>query len=73
MELFGSISEVKESNRYLRSTNAQGFGVYALGSDKYIAGGIGLGYGYRFLFLDKNWCWKHNLECAPILTPTSYF
>ena len=53
LELFGSISEVVESDRFIRVTNPEGFGVYERGENKYTAGGLGLGYGYRFLLLDK--------------------
>lgn len=53
MELFGSISQVDETNRFLRTTNVQGFGVYELGVNGYTAGGLGMGYGYRFLLLEN--------------------
>lgn len=52
LELFGSLSQVTESGRFLRNTNSEGFGVYERGESNYTAGGLGIGYGYRFLFLD---------------------
>lgn len=55
LELFGSLSQVTESGRFLRTTNSAGFGVYARGENSYTAGGLGIGYGYRFLLFDKRW------------------
>ncbi len=52
LEVFGSLSEVEESGRYVRSTNGQGYGVYNIDTRVYTVGGLGIGYGYRFLFLD---------------------
>lgn len=52
LETFGSISGVDESGSLVRSNNDQGYGVYSLGTESYIRGGLGIGYGYRFLFLD---------------------
>lgn len=53
LELFGSLSEVVESGRFIRRTNSEGLGVYERGENTYTAGGLGIGYGYRFLLLDK--------------------
>ena len=53
LELFGSLSQVTESDRFMRITNSEGFGVYKRGEKEYTAGGLGIGYGYRFLLLDK--------------------
>jgi len=53
LELFGSMSQVVESDRFIRNTNPEGFGVYEKGENKYTAGGLGIGYGYRFLMLDR--------------------
>ncbi|WP_276168972.1 DUF3575 domain-containing protein [Zobellia alginiliquefaciens] len=50
-EIFGSISEVDETGRYVRTINDQGYGVYAIGTKTYTVGGLGTGYGYRFLFV----------------------
>lgn len=53
LELFGSLSQVTESGRFLRTTNPEGFGVYRRGETTYTAGGLGIGYGYRFFLLDR--------------------
>ncbi|MFS4492466.1 DUF3575 domain-containing protein [Maribacter sp. 2308TA10-17] len=53
VELFGSISQVEETGRVVRTVNDAGFGVYQIGTKTYSVGGLGAGYGYRFLFLDK--------------------
>ncbi len=53
VELFGSLSEVEETGRYIRSTNQAGYGVYTIGTKTYTAGGLGAGYGYRFLLFEK--------------------
>jgi len=53
LELFGSLSQVVESDRFIRTNNSEGFGVYERGENKYTAGGLGIGYGYRFLLLDR--------------------
>jgi len=55
LELFGSISNVEESNSFVRNTNEEGFGVYELGTNEYTAGGLGIGYGYRFLLPNNKW------------------
>ncbi|MFS4468800.1 hypothetical protein [Maribacter sp. 2210JD10-5] len=53
IELFGSLSQVTESRRFVRNTNVEGFGVYERGIEEYTVGGLGFGYGYRFLLLEK--------------------
>lgn len=53
VEIFGSISEVVESGRYVRTTNAADYGVYHQGTKVYYVGGLGTGYGYRFLLMDE--------------------
>lgn len=53
LELFGSLSQVTESGRFLRTTNSNGFGVYRRGENTYTAGGLGIGYGYRWFLLDR--------------------
>ncbi|MEP3208970.1 MAG: DUF3575 domain-containing protein [Maribacter sp.] len=53
LELFGSLSRVTASGRFVRNTNTAGFGVYEPGETDYTAGGLGIGYGYRFLLLNK--------------------
>lgn len=53
LELFGSLSQVTESGRFVRNTNSEGFGVYERSEVDYTAGGLGIGYGYRFLLLDN--------------------
>lgn len=53
VELFGSVSQVDETGRLVRTVNEAGFGVYSIGIKTYTVGGLGAGYGYRFLFLDK--------------------
>ncbi|CAM4126278.1 DUF3575 domain-containing protein [Zobellia nedashkovskayae] len=50
-EVFGSISQVEQTGGYVRNVNDQGYGVYVIGSENYIVGGLGTGYGYRFLFM----------------------
>lgn len=55
LEVFGSLSGVDETGRLVRSINEQGFGVYDLGTESYVRGGLGVGYGYRFLFLEGRW------------------
>lgn len=50
LEVFGSLSQVEESGRYLRHVNQEGYGVYSVGSKSFSVGGLGVGYGYRFLF-----------------------
>ncbi|MBC6997696.1 DUF3575 domain-containing protein [Cytophaga sp. FL35] len=52
LEIFGSLSEVEESGRYIRHVNEEGYGVYTIGTKTFIVGGLGIGYGYRFLFLE---------------------
>lgn len=52
VEVFGSISEVEESGRYIRTINTEGYGVYDIGTKVNSIGGLGMGYGYRFLFLN---------------------
>lgn len=53
VELFGSLSGVEESGRFIRSTNGAGYGVYSIGTKSYTVGGLGAGYGYRFLLCEK--------------------
>ena len=53
LELFGSLTRVKESGRFVRSTNTDGFGVYNRENRVLSLGGMGIGYGYRFLLLQK--------------------
>lgn len=53
LELFGSINESKETDRYVRSNNEEGYGVYNKGILNTNHIGLGAGYGYRFL-LAKN-------------------
>ncbi len=52
LEIFGSISGVEESGRYIRSVNPEGFGVYDIGVKSFTRGGFGMGYAYRFLFME---------------------
>lgn len=52
LELFGSLSQVEESGRFVRSTNAAGFGIYNRETRSLSLGGLGIGYGYRFLLLE---------------------
>lgn len=53
VELFGSLGEVEERDRNVRTINEEGYGVYSLGVKDYTVGGLGVGYGYRFLFLNN--------------------
>jgi len=53
LELFGSLSRIEESGRFLRSTNPEGFGVYNRENRLLTLGGLGFGYGYRFLLKEK--------------------
>lgn len=53
LELFMSINGGEESDRAIRITNSQGFGVYVIGTEEVTNVGLGGAYGYRFLLLEK--------------------
>jgi hypothetical protein len=61
LEVFGSISDVEESDIFVRNTNEEGFGVYEQGTNSYTAGGFGFGYGYRFLLPNNKWVLEAQL------------
>ncbi|CAM3452517.1 DUF3575 domain-containing protein [Zobellia roscoffensis] len=52
-EIFGSLSEVDETGRYVRRVNEEGYGVYYVGTKTFTVGGLGTGYGYRFLLMQN--------------------
>jgi len=53
LELFGSLTGVEESGRFVRSNNSAGFGVYNRETRQLTLGGLGFGYGYRFLLVER--------------------
>lgn len=53
LEIFASINQSEERNRFVRNTTDEGFGVYERGTETNTNFGMGIGYGYRFLFLKK--------------------
>lgn len=53
LEIFASINQSKEQDRFMRNTTDEGFGVYERGTETNTNFGMGVGYGYRFLFLEE--------------------
>lgn len=53
LEIFGSINESEEFDKFVRNNNSEGYGVYEKGSIISTNVGLGTGYGYRFLLADK--------------------
>lgn len=73
IEAFMSINSGEKEGQTIRTTNAEGYGVYVIGTDKLNDVGLGGAYGYRFLFLDNKLVLEASIGLRTNFVDTSGF